>query len=92
MAFLVSTTLTAGFLSVRDNFLPLARSADPAKASQGMVDTALTVLMMVCVTLVLFEAALAWVRAPRVRAERAALGAGGFAPAGGGPAPPSACC
>ena len=92
MAFVVTSTLTAGFLSVRDNFLPLARSADPAKASQGIVDSVLTALMMVCVVLVLIEAALAWARAPRVRAERAALGAAAHAAAGGGPAPPPAAC
>jgi carbon starvation protein len=92
MAFLVSTTMSAGFLSVRDNFLPLARSADPAKATQGIVDAALTALMMVCVVLVLVEAALAWARAPRVRAERAAFAGPGYAPAGGGKVPPSACC
>jgi len=92
MAFVVTSTLTAGFLSVRDNFLPLARSADPAKASQGIVDAVLTVIMMVCVVLVLIEAALAWVRAPRVRAERGAPGGTAFAAAGGGPRPPPAAC
>jgi len=93
MGFVVTSTLAAGFLSVRDNFLPLARSADPAKASQGVVDAVLTGIMMVCVVLVLIEAALAWARAPRVRAERAALGGAAYAGAGGGPAqPPAACC
>jgi carbon starvation protein len=62
MTLITITTLSAGFLSVRDNFLPLARSADPAKASQGIVDTVLTVVMMTCVVLVLVEAALAWRR------------------------------
>src|SRR5207249_4309549 len=34
LAFVGTTTLTAGFLSVRDNFLPLARQADRAQAIQ----------------------------------------------------------
>ncbi len=93
LVFVATSTLTAGFLSVRDNFLPLARSADPAKASTGVVDAALTTIMMVCVVLVLIEAVLAWVRAPQRRAERAALGGVAYAAAGGSPGPPhSPCC
>jgi carbon starvation protein len=94
MAFVATTTLTAGFLSVRDNFLPLARSADPAKASQGVVDALLTSIMMGCVVLILIEAVLAWRRAPATRAARLELGGGpALAATGGGPAPPaSPCC
>jgi carbon starvation protein len=75
LAFVATTTLTAGFLSVKNNFLPLARSADAAKRTQGIVDSVLTTVMMVCVVLVLVEAALAWRRAPARRAERARLAA-----------------
>jgi hypothetical protein len=46
-----------------------------AKRTQGIVDSALTIVMMVCVVLVLVEAALAWRRAPERRAARARLAA-----------------
>src|SRR5262249_55369936 len=35
-------TQSAGFLSIRDNFLPLARASDPAQAFQGALDAGLT--------------------------------------------------
>ena len=63
MAFVSTTTLTAGFLSIRNNFLPLAHSADPTKSFQGWLDAGLTAIMMTCVVFVLGEAALAWRRA-----------------------------
>ena len=72
MAFVAVTTLTAGVLSVRDNFFPMTRLADPGKAIQGWINSLLTVGMMACVLVVLVEAALAWRRSPRVRAEREA--------------------
>jgi carbon starvation protein len=72
MAFVAATALTAGFLSVRDNFLPMTRLPDGGKVVQGWVNSTLTVVMMACVLFVLAEAVLAWRRAPRRRAERAA--------------------
>jgi carbon starvation protein len=74
MVFVAVTTLSAGFFSVRDNFLPMTRLADGAKALQGWINSTLTVVMMACVVFVLIEAALAWRRAPRIRRERAAAG------------------
>ena len=41
------TTLTAGVLSVRDNFWPMAIGPDPTRHFQGYLNTALTVMMMV---------------------------------------------
>ena len=38
LSFLSVTTLTAGFLSVRDNFWPLAIGPDPARHFQGYLD------------------------------------------------------
>ena len=64
------TTLTAGFLSVRDNFWPLAIGPDPARHFQGYLDSTLTVIMMVCVVVILASAVRRWMlvmtgRAPR---------------------------
>jgi carbon starvation protein len=53
LAFVSVTTLTAGVLSVRDNFWPMAIGPDPSLRFQGQLDTALTVVMMVCVVVIL---------------------------------------
>src|SRR3954469_11474981 len=47
LAFVSVTTLTAGVLSVRDNFWPTAIGPDPSKHFQGYLDTILTIIMMV---------------------------------------------
>ncbi len=52
--------LTAGFLSVRDNFWPLAMGADPARRVQGYVDSVLTVVMMACVIVILVASVRRW--------------------------------
>jgi carbon starvation protein len=56
MLFLSVTTLTAGWLSVRDNFWPMAIGANPALHVQGYINSVLTLVMMACV-LVIFAAA-----------------------------------
>jgi carbon starvation protein len=56
LAFVSVTTLTAGVLSVRDNFWPLATGADVSRHTQGYVNTILTVVMMVCVVVILASA------------------------------------
>jgi carbon starvation protein len=56
LAFVATTTLTAGVLSVRDNFWPMATGPDPARHFQGQLDTALTIIMMVCVLVILANA------------------------------------
>ena len=56
LAFVSVTTLSAGVLSVRDNFWPMANGPDPAKHFQGYLDTILTVIMMVCVVVILANA------------------------------------
>ena len=64
-----AVTQTAGFLSVVHNYLPMAKSSDPGKAFQGGLNAFLTLTMMVCMALVLVEAALRWRRAWRGRGE-----------------------
>ena len=61
LCFLATTTLTAGYLSVRDNFWPMAVGPDPAKHFQGYLDATLTVVMMVCVVVILSSAVRRWV-------------------------------
>ncbi len=51
LAFVTVTTLSAGFLSVRDNFWPLTQN--PAMRVTGYIDTIATVVMMFCMVLIL---------------------------------------
>ena len=60
LAFLSVTTLTAGWMSVRDNFWPMATGPKPELHVQGATDAALTVIMMVCVVIILAAALRKW--------------------------------
>jgi carbon starvation protein len=60
MLFVATTTLTAAWMNIFDNFLPLTRS--PATATQGYVNSILTVIMMLCAVIVLVEAFKRWYR------------------------------
>ena len=56
LAFVSITTLSAGVLSIRDNFWPMAIGPDAAKHFQGYLNTILTIIMMVCVIVILANA------------------------------------
>jgi carbon starvation protein len=65
LAFVSITTLTAGVLSVRDNFWPMAIGPDPDLNFQGYLNTGMTVIMMVCVVVILTNAAWRWMQVLR---------------------------
>jgi carbon starvation protein len=65
LAFVSITTLTAGVLSVRDNFWPMAIGPDVTKNFQGWVNTSLTIVMMICVVVILSNAVWKWRRVLR---------------------------
>jgi len=67
LSFVSVTTLSAGVLSVRDNFWPMATGANAALHFQGYLDAALTVVMMVCVLVILSSAVSRWVGVLRGR-------------------------
>ncbi|MBP1633955.1 MAG: carbon starvation protein CstA [Acidobacteria bacterium] len=67
MVFLATTTLSAGFLSVRDNFWPMAVGPDPALHVQGCLNSILTVIMMGCVVVIVVASVHRWVT-PKVGA------------------------
>jgi carbon starvation protein len=52
MLFVAATTLTAGFLNIKDNFLPLAKQG---QAFQGYLQSGLTVIMMISVVVILID-------------------------------------
>jgi carbon starvation protein len=60
LAFVATTTLAAGWLSVRDNFWPMATGSDPALHVQGYLNSFLTVVMMSCVIVILAAALRRW--------------------------------
>jgi carbon starvation protein len=60
LAFMVVNTLTAGYMSVRDNFWPMAVGPNPAQHVQGYVNSICTVIMMVCVVIILAAAVRRW--------------------------------
>jgi len=70
MLFVATSTLTAGFLSVRDNFWPMARGSRPGLELQGYLNSILTTIMMTCVVIILAAAVRKWLsaRTPRVEA------------------------
>ena len=53
LCFLAVTTLTAGYLNIRDNYWPMAIGPNPALHVQGYVNTICTVIMMVCAVIIL---------------------------------------
>ena len=87
LAFVASTTLYAGYLSITDNFLPLTKN--PAKAFAGYLDAVLTAILMLCVIVILGASARAWMRA--IRGEQVSM-----VPLPAGPdhrhVPGSGCC
>jgi carbon starvation protein len=62
MVFVSIMTLSAGVLSVRDNFWPMAIGPNEALHVQGYLNTILTIVMMVCVLVILASAIIRWVR------------------------------
>ena len=61
LLFVSVTTLTAGFMSVRDNFWPMAIGPDPALQVQGYINSICTVIMMACAIVILLSAARRWI-------------------------------
>jgi carbon starvation protein len=62
MVWLSVTTLTAGWLTVRDNFWPMAVGPRPELQFQGALNSILTVTMMILVVIILTAAIRKWFR------------------------------
>jgi hypothetical protein len=61
-----TTTLTAGWLSITDNFLPLARAATaPGPRFQGYLNAGLTIVMMALIVVTIGNCVLTWTRGVR---------------------------
>ena len=60
LCFVAVSTLTAGYMSVRDNFWPMTLSDNPALRTQGYVDSICTSIMLVCCVIILVAAVRRW--------------------------------
>ena len=58
LAFVATTTLTAGYLNVVDNFLPLTKI--PGKEFQGYLNSTLTIIIMICAIIILIDSSRKW--------------------------------
>jgi len=76
LMFLTTTTLTAGVLSLKNQYWPMATGPNSALHVQGMVQSALTAMMMIAVIVILAAALRKWYevlsagRAPKIEAEQ----------------------
>ena len=68
LSFVATTTLTAGWLNITDNFLPLARTG--GRPFQGYLNALMTLVMMGCVLTILADSIRRWTST--LRAGRAA--------------------
>jgi carbon starvation protein len=53
MCFVATTTLSAGYLNIRDNYWPMAVGLNPALQTQGYVNSICTGIMMGCAIIIL---------------------------------------
>ena len=60
MLFVAVTTTTAGVQLIMQRFWPLLRSDDGALRFRGGLNAALTIIMLVCVIVILADAARRW--------------------------------
>lgn len=60
LAFVATTTLTACWLNITDNFLPLTNN--PKSAVQGYINIGMTITIMMCAVIILLEAMRRWYR------------------------------
>jgi carbon starvation protein len=61
LAFVATTTLTAGWRSIFDNFW--RETLKPETAVRGYLNSGLTAIMMTCVVIVLIDSIIHWRRA-----------------------------
>ncbi len=62
LSFVSTTTLTAGYQSITDIFMPLAQHANPSISFQGKLNVTLTIVMMSCMVIILVDSILKWRR------------------------------
>jgi carbon starvation protein len=69
LSFVATTTLVAGWMSITDNFWPLAQR--PETAAQGYINTALTAILMAASVIILVDSVRRWTTGRRAPSESA---------------------
>ena len=69
MCFLATTTLSAGFLSVKNSFWPMAVGPKPELHFQGLLNSIVTSTMMILVVIILATAVRRWLQPDSASAE-----------------------
>jgi carbon starvation protein len=59
LSFVATTTMVAGYQSIRDIFWP--QTANPATTTQGYINTSLTALIMTAAVIVLVDSIRKWI-------------------------------
>ena len=60
LAFVLVTTLSAGYLNIRDNFFPM--TLNPQTSFQGYLNSALTAVIMISAVIILLDSGRRWFR------------------------------
>src|SRR2546429_7821555 len=63
LSFVATTTLVAGYQSIRDIFWP--QTLNPATTTQGYINTSLTALIMTAAVIVLIDSIRKWIGGPK---------------------------
>jgi hypothetical protein len=60
MCFVMVTTISGAIALMRDQFLPWTHSPIAAERTRGVLDVGLTVFMLACLAVVVFDATRKW--------------------------------
>jgi carbon starvation protein len=63
LSFVATTTLVAGYESIRDIFWPQAQN--PLTSTQGYINTSLTALIMIAAVIILIDSIRSWIGGPK---------------------------
>lgn len=72
MAFVMATTLSAAWMNITDNFLPMTQKE--GFVHQGYVNIAFTVVMMLCAIIIIIDSVRVWIQKLYVEKRQAQLG------------------
>lgn len=71
MAFVMATTLSAAWMNIRDNFLPMTQKE--GFVHQGYVNIAFTAVMMLCAIIIIIDSVRVWIQKLYVEKRQAQL-------------------
>jgi carbon starvation protein len=75
MAFVACTTLSAAYLEMKNTYWPLTQSDVPGQALKGWLNFGLTAFLLLCVAVIVVEAARRWFSVVRSGSEAEPVGA-----------------